>query len=200
MACLRNVYFERINILADERHLSGIIGRNSEFPPTDDSEGTGTRSCADNVRMEIGLAGAFAEYLHVGGFTPGRDALETYTRAINACLKFAEDDAGQCALGREVKHGNSSVGQNLMDEVLSSPYARDILFDVSDYWHRLMQLPLRWWRGARSHKPKFIKLFKQTSSQCAPQMARARPETRVLCSGCRARRFAEIYYKFCLAA
>ena len=67
MAYLRNVYFERINILADERHLSGIIGRNSEFPPTDDSEGTGTRSYADIVRIEIGLAGAFAEYLQIGG-------------------------------------------------------------------------------------------------------------------------------------
>ena len=136
MAYLRNVYFEGINIVADERHLSGLIGSNSEFLPPDDSEGTDTRSYADIVRIEIGLAGGFAEYLHVRGFTPGRDAPETYIRAMNLCLECS-DDAGQCALAREVKHGDSSVGQNLLDEVLSSPYARDILFDVSDHWHRV---------------------------------------------------------------
>jgi hypothetical protein len=135
IAYLRNVYFEKINILADERHLSGLIGRNSQFPPPDDSEGTDTRSYADIVQIEIGLAGAFAEYLHVRGFTPGRDVPETYIRAMNACLECSEDDAAQRALAREVKHWNSS--ENLMDEVLSSPYARDILFDVCDHWHRV---------------------------------------------------------------
>ena len=59
---------------------------------------------------------------------------ETYLRAMNACLKGSEDDAVQYALAREVAREKVSVGQNLMDEVLSSPYARDILFDVADHW------------------------------------------------------------------
>ena len=133
VAYLRNVHFERVTILADERYQGGPIGRNYELPAPDDSEGTATPSLG--VRIELGLAGAFAQCLHVGGFTPAREASETYIRALNACLKCSEDDAAQRALTREVRHENVSVGQNVMDEVLSSPDARDILFEVSDHWH-----------------------------------------------------------------
>ena len=94
MAYLRNVHLERVTILADERRVSG----------------TGTRSYADSVRMEIGLAGAFAQCLHAGGFTPGRQAPKTYIRAMNACLKCSEDDAAQRALAREVKHEGAYFG------------------------------------------------------------------------------------------
>jgi hypothetical protein len=54
---------------------------------------------------------------------------------MNACLKGAEDDAVQYALACQVKHAKAAVGEDLMYEVLSSPYARDILFDISDRWH-----------------------------------------------------------------
>ena len=123
MAYLRTVNFESVTLLQDERHGGDLVG------------GPDPQSYGDTGRIEIGLAGPFARALHFGGFAPGREAAETYIGAMNACLKGAEHDAVQYALMREVRHGNSSVGQNLMDEALSSPYARDILFDVSDHWH-----------------------------------------------------------------
>ena len=135
MAYLRNVDFNRVTILADERQVGNLVECDYKSALPDDLDQADAQSYGDTGRIEIGLAGHFAQCLHVGGFTPGREAAETYIQAMNACLKGAEDDAVQYALAREVRHGNVSVGQNAMDEVLSSPYARDVLFDVSDHWH-----------------------------------------------------------------
>jgi len=38
-------------------------------------------------------------------------------------------------LARDVMNLNVSVGPDLMDQVMSSPYPRIILFDVSIHWH-----------------------------------------------------------------
>jgi hypothetical protein len=54
---------------------------------------------------------------------------------MNACLRDSEDETIQFNLAREVRHENVSLGQRVMDHVLLSPCARDILFDVSDHWH-----------------------------------------------------------------
>jgi hypothetical protein len=133
MAYLRNADFKSVTILAVERDLGSLVGNYESSVPADLDQAD-VQSYADSFRIEIGLAGAFAQCLHVGGFTPGGDAPETYIRAMNACLKGSEDDAAQRAVARAVRHGNVSVGQNVMDEALSSPYARDILFEVSDHW------------------------------------------------------------------
>jgi len=135
MAYIRKVDFESVTALPGERHEGDLVGCKYESSVADGLDGPNAQSYRDTGRIEIGLAGLFARALHVGGFTPGREVAETYVGAMNACLKGADDDAVQCALVREVRHGNASVGHNLMDEVLSSPYARDILFDVSDQWH-----------------------------------------------------------------
>ena len=132
MAYLRKVDFGSVTILPNERHGGGLVaGPDAQF-------------YGNTGQIEIGLAGPFARALRFGGFAPGREAAETYLGAMNACLKGTEDDAVQYALIREVRHGNSSVGQNLMDEVLSSPYARDILFDVSDHWRLVQAVARRW--------------------------------------------------------
>lgn len=89
----------------------------------------------DVGRIEIGLAGPLTQSLHVGGFTPGRETAETYIDAMNACLRGAEGDAVQYTAARQLKHEKVGAGQNLIYEVLSSPYARDMVFDVSDHWH-----------------------------------------------------------------
>jgi hypothetical protein len=130
MAYLRNVDFERVAILP-----YGLGGWNYESSVPDGFERTEAHSNGDTGQREIRLAGLFAQCLHVGGFTPGKEAAETYIRAANACLKCSEDAAVQYDLAREVKHGNVSISGNLVDEALSSPYARNILFDVSDHWH-----------------------------------------------------------------
>jgi|SRR6516162_6646671 hypothetical protein len=134
MAYIRKVDFESLTILLGERDMGCIAGCNYDSSIPNDFHKAEVHSYADTGRVEIGLAGPFAQALHVGGFTPGRGAAETYLRAMNACLNGSEDDAVQYALAREVGRERISVGQNLMDEVLSSPYARDILFDVADHW------------------------------------------------------------------
>jgi hypothetical protein len=130
IAYFRNVDFQRVNILPYD-----LVGWNYESSVSDGFERTDAYSYGDIGQREIRLAGLFAQCLHLGGFTPGREAAETYIRAANACLKCSEDDAVQYDLACEVKHGNVSVNQSPVDEALSSPYARDILFDVSDHWH-----------------------------------------------------------------
>jgi len=96
------------------------------------------QSYADTRRIEIGLAGPFAQGLYVGGFTPGTEATETHTRANDAHLKGSEDQAVLKALAGEVKHLNASVGEEFVDKVIWSPSLRGILFELSEEW-RLVQ-------------------------------------------------------------
>ena len=135
MAYLRNVDFESVTILQDGRYVCGIVGCNYESSLPDDLDRANAQSYADASRIEIGLAGPFAQGLYVGGFTPGKEATETYKRAIDAHLKGSEDRAVQYALAGEVMHLNTSVGGKIMDNVIWSPSSQTILFDVSDHWH-----------------------------------------------------------------
>ena len=135
MAYIRNVNFERVTILQDGRYVCGIVGCNYQSSVPDDLNGADSQSYADTRRIEIGLAGPFAHGLYVGGFTPGKEATETHARAIDAHLNGSQDSAVQYALAGEVMHLNASVGEDIMDKVIWSPYSRTILFDVSDHWH-----------------------------------------------------------------
>jgi hypothetical protein len=135
MACLKNVDFESVTILQDGRYVCGIVGCNYESSVPDGLDRADAQSYANTSRIEIGLAGPFAHGLYVGGFTPGKEAAETYMRAIDAHLRGSEDGAVQSALAGEVMHLNVSVGEEIVDKVIWSPYLRTILFDVSDQWH-----------------------------------------------------------------
>jgi TonB family protein len=135
MAYLRNVDFESVTILQDGRYVCGIVGCNYESSLPDDLDRADAQSYADASRIEIGLAGPFAQGLYIGGFTPGKEATETYKRAIDAHLKGSEDRAVQYALAGEVMHLNTSVGGKIIDNVIWSPSSQTILFDVSDHWH-----------------------------------------------------------------
>ena len=135
MAYLRNVSFESVTILQDGRYFCGIVGCNYESSVPNDLDKADARSYADISRIEIGLAGPFAHGLYVGGFTPGNEETETYVRAINAHLKGSEDGAVQSALAGEVTHLNASVGEDIVDKVIWSPYLRTILFNVGNHWH-----------------------------------------------------------------
>jgi hypothetical protein len=135
MAYLRNVSFESVTILQDGRYFCGIVGCNYESSVPNDLDKADARSYADISRIEIGLAGPFAHGLYVGGFTPGKEETETYVRAIDAHLKGSEDGAVQSALACEVMHLNASVGEDIVDKVIWSPYLRTILFNVGDHWH-----------------------------------------------------------------
>jgi TonB family protein len=134
MAYLRDVDFEIVTILQDGRYAWGICGCNFESSAPRDLRAE-AQSYADTRRIEIGLAGPFAQGLYVGGFTPGREETETHTRAIDAHLRGSEDRAVQYALAGEVMHLNTSVGAKIMDNVIWSPSSQTILFDVSDHWH-----------------------------------------------------------------
>jgi hypothetical protein len=135
MACLRNVAFASVTILQDGRYVCGIVGCNYESSVPDDFDMADAQFYADTRRIEIGLAGPFAHGLYVGGFTPAKEPTETYMRAIDAHLKGSEDGAVQYALAGEVMHLNVSVGEDVVDKVIWSPYLRTILFDVGDHWH-----------------------------------------------------------------
>lgn len=135
MAYLRNVYFESVTILQDGRYECGMGGCDYESSVPNDLSRADAQSYADTCRIEIGLAGPFAHGLYVGGFTPGKEPIETHSRAIDAHLKGAEDHGVQSALAGEVMHLNTSVGGEIMDKVIWSPSSRTILFDVSDHWH-----------------------------------------------------------------
>lgn len=134
MAYLRNVYFESVTILQDGRYACGICGCNYESSVPRDLGRAEAQSYADTRRIEIGLAGPFAQGLYVGGFTPGREATETRTRANDAHLKGSEDHAVLDALAGEVKHLNASVGEGVVDKMIWSSALRAILFDLSEHW------------------------------------------------------------------
>jgi len=134
MAYLRNVAFESVTILQDGRYFCGIVGCSYESSVPGDLEEASARSYADFSRIEIGLAGPVAHALYVGGFTPGKEETETCMRAIDAHLKGSEDNAVQSALAGEVMHLNASVGDDIVDKVIWSPYLRTILFNVGDHW------------------------------------------------------------------
>lgn len=131
IAYLRHVDFQRVTILPYD-----LAGWNYESSVSDGFERADAYSYRDIGQRESRLAGLFAQCLHLGGFTPGREAAETYIRAANACLKCS---AVQYGLACEVKHGNLSINQSPVDEALSSPSGRDILFDVIDHW-RLVEV------------------------------------------------------------
>ena len=134
MAYLRNVDFESVTILQDGRYACGICGCNYESSVPRDLGRAEAQSYADTRRIEIGLAGPFAQGLYVGGFTPGREATETRTRANDAHLKGSEDHAVLDALAGEVKHLNASVGEGVVDKMIWSSALRAILFDLSEHW------------------------------------------------------------------
>ena len=135
MAYLRNVDFEIVTILQDGRYACGIGGCSYESSVPGDLGRADARSYADTRRVEIGLAGPFAHGLYVGGFTPGREATETHTLATDAHLRGSEAQAVQSALASEVMHLNTTVGEEIIDKVIWSPFSRTILFAISDYWH-----------------------------------------------------------------
>jgi hypothetical protein len=135
MAWARHVAFESVTILQYGGYLCGIVGCDYDSSVPDDLDSANARSYAYTSRIEIGLAGPVAHGLYVGGFTPGKETAETYMRAIDAHLRGSEDVAVQCALAAEVMHLHASVGEDIVDKVIWSPYLRTILFDVSDQWH-----------------------------------------------------------------
>jgi hypothetical protein len=134
MAYLRNVDFESVTILQDGRYACGICGCNYESSLPRGLGRAEAQSYADTRRIDIGLAGPFAQGLYVGGFTPGREATETHTRANDAHLRGSEDHAVLNALAGEVKHLNTSVGEEIVDKVIWSPSLRGILFALSEQW------------------------------------------------------------------
>ena len=134
MAYLRNVDFESVTILQDGRYACGICGCRYESSVPRDFGRAEAQSYANTRRIEIGLAGPFAQGLYVGGFTPGIEATETRTRANDAHLKGSEDHAVLDALAGEVKHLNASVGEGVVDKMIWSPALRAILFDLSEHW------------------------------------------------------------------
>ena len=134
MAYLRDVNFEGVSILPRKHGVDCILECHYEASVPGELDWADAKSYVDTNRIEIGLAGPFAQGLYVGGFRPGKDATEMYIRATEAYLKSSENKATQYALARDVMNLNVSVGQNLMDEVISSPYPRIILFDVSIHW------------------------------------------------------------------
>jgi hypothetical protein len=135
MAYLRNVDFEIVTILQDGRYACGIGGCSYESSVPGDLGRADARSYADTRRVEIGLAGPFAHGLYVGGFTPGREATETHILATDAHLRGSEAQAVQSALASEVMHLNATVGGEMIDKVIWSPFSRTILFAISDHWH-----------------------------------------------------------------
>jgi hypothetical protein len=134
MAYLKSVDFETVTILQDGRYACGICGCNYESSVPNNLGPAATQSYVDTRRIEIGLAGPFAHALYVGGFTPGKGAPETHSRANDAHLKGAEDLAVLDALASEVKHLNAAVGEELVDKMIWSSSLRSILFDLSDHW------------------------------------------------------------------
>jgi hypothetical protein len=134
MAYLRNVYFESVTILQDGRYACGICGCNFESSVPTDLQRAEAQSYADTCRIEVGLAGPFAQGLYVGGFTPGKEASETHIRANDAHLKGSEDHAVLNALAAEVKYLNTSVGDEIVDKMIWSASLRGILFDLSEHW------------------------------------------------------------------
>ena len=72
------------------------LGRwNYESSVSGGFERADAHSPGDTGHKKVRLAGLFAQCLHVGGSTPGREAAETYIQAANGCLRCSEDDAVQ---------------------------------------------------------------------------------------------------------